>query len=110
MSNDKLFRNTRYCISQWLVKSEDSLPEASLGFRSILLQIQFVNQAFLGLQFFQVQGRNQALEQMINIYWKTIKKQGQFDPAIAVCCYPANPPFMQKAVLELLQHLYVRLY
>jgi hypothetical protein len=26
MSNDKLFGNTRYCISQWLVKSEDSLP------------------------------------------------------------------------------------
>ena len=60
MSNDKLFGNTRYCISQWLVKCEDSLPEAPLGFRSILLLISFVNQAFLGLQFFQVQGRNQA--------------------------------------------------
>ena len=36
------------------------LPEASLGFRSILLQICFVNQAFLEFQFFQVQGRNQA--------------------------------------------------
>ncbi len=39
MSNDKLFGNTRYCISQWLVKCEDSLPEASLAFRSILLLI-----------------------------------------------------------------------
>ena len=28
MSNDKLFGNTRYCISQWLIKSEDSLPKA----------------------------------------------------------------------------------
>ncbi len=36
----------------------DSLPEASIGFRSILLQISFVNQAFLALQFFQVQGRS----------------------------------------------------
>jgi hypothetical protein len=40
----------------------DLLPEASLGFRSILLQICFVNQAFLGQQFFQVQGRKHALE------------------------------------------------
>jgi len=40
-----------------LAKIEDSLPESSLGFRSILLQICFVNQAFLELQFFQVQGR-----------------------------------------------------
>ncbi len=39
MSNDKLFGNTRYCISQWLVKCEDSLPKASLVFRVILLQI-----------------------------------------------------------------------
>jgi len=38
------------------------LPEASLGFRSILLQICFVNQAFLELQFFQVQVRYQASE------------------------------------------------
>ena len=65
MSNDKLFGNTRYCISQWLVKCEDSLPESSLGFRSILLQISFVNQAFLELQIFQVQGRNQAL--LVNV-------------------------------------------
>jgi hypothetical protein len=42
----------------------DRLPEASLGFRSILLQICFANQAFLGPQFFQVQGRNQALDWM----------------------------------------------
>jgi hypothetical protein len=35
----------------------DSLPESPLGFRSILLQISFVNQAFLGHQFFQVQAR-----------------------------------------------------
>jgi hypothetical protein len=80
----------------------DSLPEASLGFRSILLQICFVNQAFLGHQFFQVQGRNQALEQMFNIYGKTIKRQGQFYPAFAVCCYPADLLIKQKAVLELL--------
>jgi hypothetical protein len=38
----------------------DLLPESSLGFRSILLQICFVNQAFLGFQFFQVQGSNRA--------------------------------------------------
>ncbi len=37
---------------------DDSLPEAQLGFRLILFQVSFVNQAFLGLQFFQVQGRN----------------------------------------------------
>jgi hypothetical protein len=36
----------------------DWLPEASLGFRSILLLICFVNQAFLGQQFFQVQGKS----------------------------------------------------
>ncbi len=29
MSNDKLFGNTRYCISQWLVKCEDSLPNVT---------------------------------------------------------------------------------
>jgi hypothetical protein len=29
MSNDKLFGNTRYCISQWLVKSEDLLPNVT---------------------------------------------------------------------------------
>jgi hypothetical protein len=39
----------------------DLLPEASLGFKSILLQICFVNQAFLGLEFFLVQGSNRAL-------------------------------------------------
>jgi hypothetical protein len=38
----------------------DSLPEASLGFRSILLQICFVNQAFLEFQFFHVQGSYHA--------------------------------------------------
>jgi hypothetical protein len=45
---------------RWL-KMLDLLPESSLDFRSNLLQICFVNQAFLGLQIFQVQGRNQAL-------------------------------------------------
>ncbi len=29
MSNDKLFGNTRYCISQWLLKCEDSLPNVT---------------------------------------------------------------------------------
>ena len=38
----------------------DFLPKASHAFRSILLLISFVNQAFLGFQFFQVQGSNQA--------------------------------------------------
>ena len=61
----------------------DLLPEASLGFRSILLHSQFVNHAFLELQFFQIQGRNQALEQMFNIYGTTVKRQGQFDEPIA---------------------------
>jgi hypothetical protein len=36
----------------------DLLPEASLGFKLILLQICFANQAFLELQIFQVQGSN----------------------------------------------------
>jgi len=40
----------------------------------------------------------------------TIKKQGRDAPAFAVCCYPADLLFMQKAVLELLQNLYVRLH
>ena len=31
MSNDKLFGNNRYCISQWLVKSEDSLPQSRIS-------------------------------------------------------------------------------
>jgi hypothetical protein len=42
-------------------KMLDLLPEASLGFRSILFQTSFVNQAFLGLRFFQVQGRNHEI-------------------------------------------------
>jgi len=40
---------------------QDWLPKAPLVFRSILLQICFVNQAFLGHQIFQVQGRNHHL-------------------------------------------------
>ena len=39
---------------------DDNLPDVALAFRSILLLFSFVNQAFLGHQFFQVQGRNQA--------------------------------------------------
>jgi hypothetical protein len=38
----------------------DSLPNVTLGTYLNLLQICFVNQAFLGLQFFQVQGRSRA--------------------------------------------------
>ena len=46
---------------------QDLLPEASLGFRSILLQIQFVNQAFLELQFFQVQGRVPGIKHLLSL-------------------------------------------
>ncbi len=39
----------------------DSLPVSTGTIGIILLMISFLNQAFLGLQIFQVQGRNQAL-------------------------------------------------
>jgi hypothetical protein len=38
----------------------DSLPVSTGTIGIILLMIQFVNQAFLGHQFFLVQGSNQA--------------------------------------------------
>ena len=38
----------------------DSLPVSTGTIGIILLMISFLNQAFLGHQFFQVQGRNRA--------------------------------------------------
>jgi hypothetical protein len=59
---------THWSWNEWL-KMLDFLPEAQLCFRSILLQICFVNQAFLGHQFFQVQGRNGKLLRLLCDYY-----------------------------------------
>ena len=56
----------------------DSLPDVSPVNYLNLLQISFAYQSFLGHQFSQLQDRSQSLEQMFNIYGKTIKRQGHF--------------------------------
>jgi hypothetical protein len=45
----RCYQDVEISVSYLYFGMLDLLPEASLGFRSILLQISFLNQSFLGL-------------------------------------------------------------
>ncbi|MEE9573349.1 MAG: hypothetical protein V3W20_09900 [Candidatus Neomarinimicrobiota bacterium] len=46
---------------------QDLLPVSTVTIGIILLMISFLNQACLWLKFFQVQGRNRALEDNVEV-------------------------------------------